>query len=377
MSRPLFIAALLVTATIGDKMTRNHHPRLRVIKPKMQERCQVLELRGGASGEFTPIAAAIGGCFVGVASGVSMLSSARVAGNSGALKAFVSSNFDDWTLSYLVGLVLAGAAMAQYLPSVLEPAPGMDSLAAISKMAAGGLAVGVGTKWANGCTSGHGLCGLSRLSLRSFAAVATFLASASATRTMETGLSFSWLPMLPTTADVLRAAGRLALGFGAALFIVRCILVKLLPAMRDVLYGLWSGSLFGVGLVVGGMARPSTVMGALSPATLDLTLWTLFVTGLAVTFAIYRIAEAREVTAARADARSCNISSDLLVGSALFGVGWALTGICPGPLVVGIGASPVAPGLLVYLASFTIGVRLFKDSTPLFLRRIRGGNLPS
>ena len=125
---------------------------------------------------FVPLQAAIGGVFIGVACGAYMLLQSRVAGNSGAVKAVVNGPREPTKLGFVCGLVAGGAAIARLMPHLFEatPAPSLP-------LAAAGLCVGVGTAWANGCTSGHGLCGLSRFSLRSLAAVPTFMAAAMAT----------------------------------------------------------------------------------------------------------------------------------------------------------------------------------------------------
>merc|ERR1711998_399446 len=105
--------------------------------------------------------------------------------------------------------------------------------------------------------------------------------------------------------------------------------------------GFASGCVFALGLSLGGMVRPSTVMGALSPARFDLTLWVLFCTALVTTFALYRVAEhGLHVKAARHQNKSGQISGRLVLGAVLFGVGWGLTGFCPGPLVVSVAAEP-------------------------------------
>ena len=303
-----------------------------------------------AEKSFVPIEAVMGGVFIGVASGVSMITSSRVAGCSGALKSLVLADTDGWKVGFVAGLTFAGASMGQLLPALLEDPP-----AASIVLGLGGLAVGTGTSWANGCTSGHGLAGLSRLSFRSLVAVPTFMAVAITTRTMQTGLSFSLLPVVSHTKYDIEIL-MLAIAFAALL----ALILFFAPAgLRNSLLGLWSGGCFGTGLVVGGMARPSAVTGALSPSALDLTLWALFMTALGVTFLLYRAAEASGIKAARSGPQgAAQIDNGLVVGSGLFGVGWALTGLCPGPLAVGLGAQPTAPGMLLVLATFAIGVKL-------------------
>jgi len=332
------------------------------------------------AGEFKPLEAAIGGLFVGVASGVSMMYAARVASNSGALRTVLNGDgrSDNWRLGYVAGLVLAGGGVARLLPNLIEAAPSVGSVSAIGSLLLGGMAVGAGTTWANGCTSGHGLCGLSRVSLRSLVAVPTFMATAVAFRTLGTGLAgIGMLPLVATSSEVKLAAAQLAAAFAVAL----ALLHKLAPVVetgelrcgwRATLYGLWCGGCFGVGLCVGGMARPSAVLGALSPTNFDATLWVLFATGLVTTFALYRLAELRGVAAASvASAPHGVVSRELVVGSVLFGVGWALTGLCPGPIAVGLGAHPTSPGQLLCLAGFAIGAR-GAGGAPLLRLRAKG-----
>ncbi|MDK9697951.1 MAG: YeeE/YedE family protein [Siculibacillus sp.] len=126
---------------------------------------------------FTPWASLLGGIAIGIAAGLLAARSGRILGVSG----FVSGFFErdrEWTarLALIAGLVLAplvvGAFTAQ--PSAV---PDVGWTAVI----AGGLLVGFGTRLASGCTSGHGVCGLSRLSLRSAVATGAFMASAMAT----------------------------------------------------------------------------------------------------------------------------------------------------------------------------------------------------
>ena len=126
---------------------------------------------------FTPLASLAGGVVIGISAGLLAARSGRILGVSG----FVSGFFDrdkEWTarLALIAGLILAPLLIGTVhaLPSAL---PDVGWTAVI----AGGLLVGFGTRLASGCTSGHGVCGLSRLSLRSAVATGAFMASAFAT----------------------------------------------------------------------------------------------------------------------------------------------------------------------------------------------------
>ena len=121
---------------------------------------------------FTPWAALAGGALIGAAAAMFVLLNGRIAGISGIVGGLLRPVRGDvaWRLAFVAGLVaapMAHAAFAQWPRPQIEAGYGTLVLA--------GLLVGVGTRYAAGCTSGHVVCGLSRLSLRSFAATAVFM----------------------------------------------------------------------------------------------------------------------------------------------------------------------------------------------------------
>ncbi len=115
-----------------------------------------------------------GGALIGLASGGLMLLNGRIAGISGVFHRAVEGTGDGWRWAFLAGLVLAGMAAHFRAPaSVKASADGSSIAIAI----AAGLLVGIGTRMGSGCTSGHGICGLARLSPRSLVAVLVFLST--------------------------------------------------------------------------------------------------------------------------------------------------------------------------------------------------------
>jgi uncharacterized protein len=122
---------------------------------------------------FHPVVLAlIGGVLIGAAAWLLWASIGRVAGVSGvAASALVSPRQEPWRWAFLLPLVVVGGAALWWLPLPTPVQRGNGLL-----IAAGAL-VGVGTVLANGCTSGHGVCGLGRLSRRSMVAVAVFMGS--------------------------------------------------------------------------------------------------------------------------------------------------------------------------------------------------------
>ena len=125
--------------------------------------------------EFNWINGLIGGILIGISATILLAFNGRIAGISGMVNGAISFNKNDaWRWLFLLGM-LAGGAIYEF---VLSPQPTPTSKFAPLTMIIGGLIVGFGTRMGSGCTRGHGVCGLGRLSMRSLVAVLTFLASA-------------------------------------------------------------------------------------------------------------------------------------------------------------------------------------------------------
>ncbi len=121
---------------------------------------------------FTPYASLAGGVLIGVAAAMFILLNGRIAGISGILGGLLKPVKGDiaWRSAFVLGLV---ASPSLYALFAVVPIPRIDAGWAALLLA--GLLVGVGTRYGSGCTSGHGVCGLSRLSPRSLAATAVFM----------------------------------------------------------------------------------------------------------------------------------------------------------------------------------------------------------
>ena len=127
---------------------------------------------------FTPESALTGGALIGLAAALFLIFNGRVAGISGVLGGLLNPFRGDiaWRAAFVLGLV--SAPLVYGLFAVL-PAPEIE--VGNAALLAAGLLVGVGTRYGSGCTSGHGVCGLSRLSPRSLVATACFMAAGFAT----------------------------------------------------------------------------------------------------------------------------------------------------------------------------------------------------
>jgi uncharacterized membrane protein YedE/YeeE len=142
--------------------------------------------------DAAPLPGLIGGVLIGLAAALMLLGAGRIAGVSGiAARAFgIASGSQPragaW--AFIIGLLL-GALIVASLTSTAAP-----SFAGPVTLAVAGLIVGIGTRLGSGCTSGHGVCGMSRLSQRSLVATATFMATGFATVAAMNALGLKVLP---------------------------------------------------------------------------------------------------------------------------------------------------------------------------------------
>ena len=127
---------------------------------------------------FTPWPALAGGVLIGIAVAMFILLNGRIAGVSGVLGGLLSPGRGDtaWRLAFIGGLI-AAPLLYQLFAGPLT----VSIDAGFGTLAVGGFLVGIGTRYGSGCTSGHGVCGLARLSPRSLVATLTFMAVGFAT----------------------------------------------------------------------------------------------------------------------------------------------------------------------------------------------------
>ena len=127
---------------------------------------------------FTPWTSIIGGAVIGLAAALLVLVNGRVAGISGIVGGLLRPRAGElgWRLAFMAGLLIAPLVYAS-----AGPRPPITIDAGYPVLIVAGLLVGIGTRYAGGCTSGHGVCGLSRLSPRSLVATLSFMAAGLAT----------------------------------------------------------------------------------------------------------------------------------------------------------------------------------------------------
>ncbi len=131
---------------------------------------------------FTPLSGAVGGVLIGIGALALLFFNERIAGISGIYSGLVKMRPNEtlWRFLFVLGLLLGGTIVKVFHPAAFDLQIDKPLLTVV----AGGLLVGFGTSYGHGCTSGHGVCGVGRLSIRSIAATAIFMFFGIATATL-------------------------------------------------------------------------------------------------------------------------------------------------------------------------------------------------
>lgn len=332
----------------------------------------------------------IGGIILAGASTILLYTHGKIAGLSGIFEGMLIFRPNDdkrWCWSFVGGLVSSGTVLLKYYPQAFNG----DTTLTPSTVVAAGIITGFGARLGSGCTSGHGICGLPRLSLRSLVAVCTFMLTGGITAYLsrETSLSQHLLttvhsdlfmePMhkallpsvLATIASVVTFSYNGWLGYFMG--------IKEDPSDKKVSLlehiGAYAcGLLFGVGLGVSGMCNPDRVINFLNfsnkDAGWDPSLMAVMGGGVVFNLLTFRwlsqcqlqpmlnsaIASVGDVLKMGTHPANLKIDWKLVIGSALFGVGWGLAGICPGPGMVSLGG--MRNNAVLFIPSLIGGVAL-------------------
>ncbi|BFZ63874.1 hypothetical protein YB2330_005011 [Saitoella coloradoensis] len=325
---------------------------------------------------FTPIHSFVGGLLLFSSVSNFELLNGRVLGCSGILREYVWGDHAPWRAASLLGMAVGTLATKLLAPSYLQSALTVPTtiplLGGLTGALLAGALVGAGTKLANGCTSGHMLCGLARLSPRSIAAtVALFASSIATTYFVGSAPSSStplYQPLWPTPAEQRALIGLYALAV-ITFQSIRAVgaAYKASEPTKAVLRNVASfasGLFFSLGLIVSGMVHPTKTLGFLNIT--DLHNWDpslmMIVLGGVLPNAIHYFRTIKSLKAPILDSKWWTsqggaIDVKLVVGALIFGVGWGLRGVCPGPAVVqAVGNAGVET--LGFVAAFLLGSKL-------------------
>ena len=133
--------------------------------------------------DFTPVQALVGGALIATSLAIMLIATGRIAGLSGIFAGLLAGRRGDWAWRawFITGMLIVGVAFELARPETFDRGARIP----LWLVAVSGVIVGVGTRVSNGCTSGHGLCGMSRLSKRSIVATMVFFATGVATATIS------------------------------------------------------------------------------------------------------------------------------------------------------------------------------------------------
>jgi uncharacterized membrane protein YedE/YeeE len=351
---------------------------------------------------FTPLHSSVGGTILAASVYFFSATLGRVLGISGiiakSLKPSTSWRERLWRLTFIAGLVVGGWAMLQ-VPG-LSPTQSLASTGNLLLfhpyagdgvvMGVAGLFVGLGTQIGSGCTSGHGLCGLSRLSPRSWIATPTFVLAGMLTTWAAGTHLLSYTPISPwEVMPVTLGTGCTLLAILAGEVGIFALVAHNAKALQRRLGhdGMWvlvsalTGFFFGTGLVMSGMTDANKVLGFLSLipyllgpgagvagtdapdqyALFDPSLLLVMGCGVALNLVLFQTTLRKRKVPLVAKSFDFptrkDITPALVLGSTLFGIGWGLGGICPGPSLV---AWMVDTGssVTIWTGGFVLGVAL-------------------
>ena len=316
--------------------------------------------------------AALGGLIIGSSSVSYLIMYGRVCGISGILGRVM-----DHSLSFINNtkqsalLIQFGFILGLFLSTFISPITVNTTTNSIV-MLLSGILVGFGTRFGNGCTSGHGVCGLARRSSRSFTAVIVFLSMGIISAT----LSAIFLPKLYTKN--MESSMGIDSVFGkyvsyALIMVMICFMIQQnvhKMQLFETVSSMGVGLLFGSGLILSGMIYPSKVRDFLNVAPngfmehWDPSLMFVLCCALIMSVSLYPLVlwclrkpildpEFHLPTNTVIDER-------LIIGSSIFGIGWGLGGVCPGPgIIVIIATSNIYDPIWIWFFGLIIGMQMF------------------
>ncbi|GAX13065.1 uncharacterized protein FisN_2Hh575 [Fistulifera solaris] len=349
---------------------------------------------------FTPVTGIVGGTLIGASAGTLLVLNGDIMGISGILSnsllhpvKTLRDSKHHWRWVWIASFSLTVNMYVYFInpQMALRDDRSLASDVPIPSWPAhilGGLLVGIGTRIGNGCTSGHGICGISRFSLRSLVATCTFTGTAIFTQFVISPLRnwSAWTRFLRTSGTPYWHPWASAL-FTSAVCMVA--LVRPIPVPETVedkkeqivaqnkgLGAALSGMMFALGLSISGMTKTSKVhdflcLSGFSNNTYDPTLMTVMGSGILASLLSYQMLSDYTVTKRflidspislpRGSSFSVPtnraIDKKLLLGAVIFGTGWGLTGICPGPGLYAAAAGVVS-ALAAWMPSFLLGSHL-------------------
>ena len=295
--------------------------------------------------------AAIGGLLIAISSSLHYYLYGRITGMSGMLFNVVGFKFGPLfplRTCFVIGLITIVDLLHLFVGDTLngQKVLGYDNLEVnLPALIFGGLFIGLGVRFGGGCTSGHGVCGLPRKSKRSLIAVAMFMTTAIMTATI-----IYYAPTSPfvysknsTAEEYYSYIPRAILSLYQLGFIVLIIYnlfatMSLIDKFSPILYFLF-GIIFGLGLLISGMCSRAKILNFLTlSSNWDPSLLIVMAVAVGFNFVTFQlvIKKGKPVFGEELDMPLVNMDAAIFIGPAIFGIGWGITGLCPGPALANI-----------------------------------------
>ncbi|KAJ9265716.1 hypothetical protein DTO212C5_6571 [Paecilomyces variotii] len=323
---------------------------------------------------FTPVNTSLGALLLFQGSSGLLFHNGKIFGISSLLTGCIFQPGAD-NLPIIAGLLSSWVPVYFLAPSLIPSYPSvvLDSLRSVMGTLGLGFLVGWGTKNGRGCTSGHMLCGLSRLSPRSLIATSIFFTTALLTANFATGTSSSiipacpggvpcYTPSYPTSPELAFIASATVLSFLTNYVLVPHVLSR--SKKSRTIFSYLAGIEFGLGLIISGMADPAKVQRFFAFLTdlsrFDPSLALIILFGIGPSLISYLIAkpgkkqeqsengteaEIKKPTLGETwslpTATVADIDWRFVAGAMAFGVGWGLSGVCPGPAALRAVLQPI------------------------------------
>lgn len=325
---------------------------------------------------FTYFQSAVGGFLLHVATSTFLYGNGKVFGCSSMLyNSFANPSVFNvpvitgmaasfFAISTLAPLTSFSSGLINYLPNyanVQQVAPVFGNYTAT--MLVSGLLAGIGTFLGSGCTSGHMLCGLSRLSPRSLAATCVFSIVAMCTQALFHSAPACAGGTCATISSPSSSEVTLLLSLAALVYTTSVLIKQNLSRSKtsQAIVSFFSGSVFALGLMISGMASPGNTLGFLAMFSSKFNPSLVMVVFFGILPNLLEILSKKLETSSKCPTAAPKfdlptktvIDTRLVLGASIFGVAWGLSGVCPGPGVL----ASVSNGTngLVWLASFLAG----------------------
>ena len=312
----------------------------------------------------------LGGLIMSISSSLHLLLKGKITGISGTYFKTIKGMEEYYNLCFILGMLTLSSfiqikSSENIFPNLKEYINGIS----LFGIAISGFLVGFGTKMGNGCTSGHGVCGLPRLSKRSFCAVSMFMSFGIITAHLKRKFnlfSFDDYDFLSIfTIKNIQYYASIACFSLYVLILLTTLIQKKFNKFLDYIISFLIGASFSYGLIKSGMVHRQNVINFLLVGkNMDISLAFVLASAVClnlITFNIIIYIIKKPIF--NPDLQlpdNTEIDNKLIVGEIIFGIGWGIGGVCPGPAIVGF--FNYIPYSLAFLICMTCG-QLFESST--------------